>query len=124
MKQKRSVGLDRKRGRRVIFKKAVHSMIDEDGAKLKNISKSGCLINARQWLKVDETCHEISINHQNLSPVTAVGKVVRAKMVQDEHGAMVYEIGIRFSEDDPHYQVYRNWFKALVEAVKPPEKNK
>lgn len=107
-----------KRSERLVFHRPLPSSIDRAiVSSLHNVSKSGCMLNSKAWLKVNRDVHEIKIQPPDSRPFSLKGQIVRAKMVPS-NGSILYELGIRFEQRDPAYPLFLEWFEKLPEELK------
>ncbi len=102
-----------KRASRLAFSRPVPTALDENIARVRNVSRTGCLINAHIWMKVDQVQHDLSILPPDGEPIDLSGQIVRARMVPGENG-IVYEVGFKFDRDDPRFADFEAWFTELL----------
>lgn len=102
-----------KRARRMVFSKPLPGLVDEEiASRVHNVSETGCMLNAKSWVKVNDSLHEIHILPPQTKAFRIRGQIVRAKMVpQGDSG--IYELGIRFDKSDPSYDEFLRWFQEL-----------
>lgn len=107
-----------KRSQRLEFHRPLPSSIDRAiVSSLHNLSKSGCMLNAKAWIKVNQDLHEIKIHPPDSQSFSLRGQIVRAKMVPS-NGSILYELGIRFEKGDPTYPLFLEWFEKLPQEMK------
>ncbi len=100
------------RADRIEFKNPLPSSIDgEIKGRIHNVSETGCKVNAGSWVKVNSTVHRIAISSEQ-EEISVGGQIVRARMIPEEHGS-VYELGIRFQQDDPALAHLQDWLQRI-----------
>lgn len=103
----------RERAKRYRLKHPLPGSIDNEvSGDIYNVSLTGCKLNARTWIKVNESERQIRID-TGAGEVIVPGKIVRARLIPDRHGSL-YELGIRFVEGGPEYRVYARWVEESV----------
>ena len=105
------------RAPRMRFKKPIQSALDHEYVGgVHNISRSGCMMRIKHWVKVNRELHALHLLAPMAGELHVQGEVVRAKMVPGEEGT-IYEIGIRFEEGSEDYVRVSNWLKALPQEI-------
>ena len=107
------------RSPRLQFKQPIHALFDRDKkAIVHNLSLNGCQIVSNHWAPVGEQPITITLNLPYSSPVVIHGTITHSQSIQGVKNETMYQMGVRFNENDPRFHEFETWLVRAARAQK------